>query len=309
MKKLTAFVLAALLLAGSAAALAEVKKNEVVYARLSAAGELKDIYIVNAFEANQPEEVVDYGRYDTVINLSGTEALPYEDGEVKLSVPAGRYYYQGNPKQKDLPWDIAITYALDGKPVADPQSLSGAQGKLEIAMDIRVREQLAAYASSMTLQITLTLDGDTCLNITSDKATIALAGGKQTVAYVVLPGQSAGFTVTADVKDFAMPGIQMAGLRMNMDAEQYQRMSEHMLAGNPMAQAVGPMIDNFVQALSGAVSQSFADARNGVIQSLQFVVFTDEIAAPPAPATTESLPEDTPRQESVTDRFLSLFGG
>lgn len=309
MKKLTAIILALLLLTGAVSVLGEVRKNEVVYARLSASGEVKDMYIVNAFEADQPEEVTDYGRYDAVTNLSGTEALAYQDGAAKLSLPAGRFYYQGSPQEKALPWDIAIRYTLDGQPVEDPQALSGAQGKLEIAMDVKVREQMAAYAGGMTLQITMTLDGDTCLNITSDKATIALAGGNQTIAYVVLPGQSAGFAVTADVRDFAMPGIQIAGLRMNMDTEQYQRMSENMLAGNPMAQAVGPMIDNFVKALSGTASQSFADTRNGNIHSLQFVLMTDEIAAPaPAPAP-EAEPQDTPREESVTDRFLSLFGG
>ncbi len=106
-----------------------------------------------------------------------------------------------------------------------------------------------------------------------------------------------------------MPGIQIAGLRMNMDTEQYQRMSENMLAGNPMAQAVGPMIDNFVKALSGTASQSFADTRNGNIHSLQFVLMTDEIAAPAPAPTPEAEPQDTPREESVTDRFLSLFGG
>lgn len=308
MKKLTALALAFLLLTGAAAALGEVKKNEVVYARLSAEGELKDIYIVNAFEADEPQDVTDYGRYDAVINLSGTEPIAYQGDEARLNLPAGRYYYQGNPEQKQLPWDIAIRYTLDGKAVEDPQMLSGAAGKLEIAMDIQVREQLAAYAGGMTLQITLTLDGDTCLNITSDKATIALAGGKQTVAYVVLPGQSAGFSVTADVRDFAMPGIQLAGVRMNMDTEQYQRVSESMLAGNPMAQAIGPMIDNFVKAMAGTAAQSYADARNGAIQSLQFVMMTDEIAAPPAPAP-ESQPVEKPLEEGVTERFLSLFGG
>ncbi len=51
-------------------------------------------------------------------------------------VPEGKFYYQGNLKTKEMPWEIKITYYLDGKEIA-AKDLAGKSGNLEIRLNIR----------------------------------------------------------------------------------------------------------------------------------------------------------------------------
>jgi putative membrane protein len=213
MKKRAALGICFILLCTSVLAMAQVKKTEVVYARLDALGAIEGVYIVNSFETLEPAQVKDYGRYMQVTNLSGIEPLSFNNEVLELSLERGRFYYQGDKENRELPWIISIGYSLDGETIA-PQALSGADGKLEITLNASVNETLKAYAQSMTLQITLTLDGDKCLDIQASRASIASAAGDKTLVYVILPGQSASYTVSAQVADFAMAGLQIAGVRM-----------------------------------------------------------------------------------------------
>ncbi len=306
MKKYIAVFAALLLCLGTLSSLAEVKKTEVVYAALTAEGKLKSTSIVNEFEADAVQQVTDYGAYASVTNLSGVEDLALKDGAVTLSLPAGRFYYQGDPSQPALPWDIGISYRLDGASIA-PAALSGAQGKLDISIAVTVNEALASYAASSTLQISVTLDGARCLQVEAPKGTIAAAGGNLTVAFVLLPGQAATFDLSAQVTDFAMQGIQFAGIRMATDGEQYKRMVEGSLQGSPLAQAIGPMMDNFINDMNGTPPASFADSRNGQVERLQFVLMTEDIPALKPLATEAPVAEE--KTETIITRFLALFGG
>lgn len=305
MKKCAALALALLLVFQLGQAMAQASKSEIVYGKLDNTGQLMDVYIVNAFEADQAEERRDYGSYSQVINLSGTQALPSDGQGVQLQLVPGRSYYQGRPSRQALPWRFELSYTLDGEPIA-PEALSGATGKLGIRLGVEVEEGLASFANTCTLQISLSLDGDRCLGIEAPNATLAYAGGNITLAFVLLPGQSASFEVQADVQDFAMPGLQIAGLRMAMDVAQYKQAVERAMAGNPMAQAIGPMVENFVQGMAGESPLSFADERNGAIAGLQFVIFTQGIEERPREAVPDNQEEQS-RQQSLAQRFLALF--
>ncbi len=306
MRKFAAFGMCLMMLCTSAAALAQVKKTEVVYARLDASGTVQGVYIVNSFEAMEAVKVKDYGSYARVTNLSGLEPLSFENDTLELPLDRGRFYYQGDQRNTDLPWNISIAYSLDGAAIK-PQALTGANGEIEIALDVNVNESLKAYAQSMTLQITLTLDGDRCLDIRAPKASIASSAGDRTLVYVILPGQSASYKVSAQVTDFAMAGLQIAGVRMAMDLEQYEALAAQALQGSPLAAAAGPMISNFLGGIQGPAPYSFADTRNGVVDSLQFVMLTqgiDEKSEQQAPASSVQH-----QPETVLTRILSLFGG
>lgn len=306
MKKRVALGLCFILLCTSALAMAQVKKTEVVYARLDALGAIEGVYIVNSFETLETAQVKDFGRYVQVTNLSGLDSLNFENEALELSLERGRFYYQGDQESRELPWIISIGYSLDGETIA-PQALSGVDGKLDITLNVSVNEALKAYAQSMTLQITLTLDGDRCLDIQAPKASIASAAGDKTLVYVILPGQSASYTVSAQVTDFAMAGLQIAGVRTAMDLEQYEAVAAQALQGSPMASAVGPMMRNFLGGMQGPAPYSFADTRNGVVDSLQFVMLTQGIDE-----KSENLPPASSVQhqpETVLTRIMALFGG
>lgn len=302
-RKLISALLCLLLVSGIFTnALGEALKDEVVFARLSQTGETGTVYIVNSFEAQDREEVVDLGDYSEALPLDDIEEFLYADGQAWFVMQAGRFHYQGTMKTNQLPWEIRLEYFLNGQPVL-PDALSGAQGRLEIGLDVQPVEEMRVYADSLTLQITLTLSGDKCLNIQAERGTQAISGGDRAISFVILPGQGAEYLITADVRDFSMPGIQAAGIRMTMDEQMYGSAARSALAGTPLEAAVGGIMGNFIAGLQGAPLVSFADSRNAV-RSLQFVLMGEGIKAMPA----SQAQEETPREENFWDRVLRLFG-
>lgn len=305
MKKTLAWLTAALLLALQLGAAAQTHKDEIVYARLNLRGQPQAVYIVNAFEAAEPSEVVDHGVYAQVTNLSGTDPLAPEDGTLALSLPEGRWFYQGDLEAPALPWQVDIAWQLDGELVEDPLSLSGATGALAITLSVTPREEQLPLIEAHTLQVSVPLDADRCQNVQAQSATVAWGAGDIIVTYAILPGMPANYTLTADVEDFAMGPIQLAGVRMGMDAAMYSQMAEKRLEGSPLVTAAGTMMDNFIAGMAGGEQPSYADSRNGAIRSLQFVLMTEEI--PPKPAPPEENPDPAGREEGVLNRLAALF--
>ncbi len=294
-------VLVALLMMFACAASAETYKDEVVYALLTPSGEVTGVYVVNGFEATEAAQVTDFGTYANVVNLTGTEELAFQDGAAALSLPLGRFFYQGDLAQNTLPWKIGITYSLDGQ-AKDPAQLSGAAGHLVITLNAEPVAGMEAFTAGTTLQITVTLDGDKCLNIVSDKATAAWAGKNRALSFVVLPGATAKYEISADVTDFSMTGIQLAGVRMAMDTEMYDALARERFAGSPLADMAGNAITSFLGEMQNAPIVSFADARN-TVRSVQFVLLTQEIPEKPA----EHPETEPPAAQTPWTRLTALF--
>ena len=305
MKRFAALLLALMLLPAFAS-LAEVQKTELVYARLNALGELTGLYVVNAFEADADADHEDYGAYSELTQLSPGLPLEQQGEKLSLKLPKGRSYYQGKPAKQELPWTFSLGYSLDGHELA-PAELSGATGRLEMRLNVQVKEAMAAHAQGITLQISLRLDGDRCLNIAAEQATIAQAGGDILLSFMVLPGQSAQYALSADVRDFSMEGLQISGVRLKMDPEQYKQAMLGSGEGNPMAQAIGPMIENFVKRLEGGQPASFVDDRNGGISGLQFIILGEGVPEKEQPAAADAAA--TKPQETLFTRLAALFQG
>ena len=56
----------------------------------------------------------------------------------KLKPQKGKFYYQGN-MEGELPWDVTISYVLDGKEM-DPKELAGKDGQLSIHIHTSANE-------------------------------------------------------------------------------------------------------------------------------------------------------------------------
>ena len=107
------------------------KRQEVVYARLSAAGAVDNVYVVNVLKPNAPGTVVDYGPYTAVQNLTDASGIEQQGDAVSVDVAGDSLSYQGDLGAAALPWGVSVTYELDGKRV-DATDLGGASGKLAI---------------------------------------------------------------------------------------------------------------------------------------------------------------------------------
>lgn len=200
------------------AASAEYEKTEVVYATLAATGAVEGVYVVNQFDVSRAGKVVDFGPYAEVRNLTDQAELAPSNGAVTFNASEGAFYYQGNTEGTAvaLPWDVHLSYTLDGAAVF-PDELAGKSG----ALKIRLTTSPAAGANetfldSYMLQATFTLDGNAATGIVAEGATVASSGTDRTIAFTVLPGQNADCTLEAQVTDFEMAGVSIVALPYSM---------------------------------------------------------------------------------------------
>ncbi|SDY22450.1 X-X-X-Leu-X-X-Gly heptad repeat-containing protein [Evansella caseinilytica] len=195
---------------------AVASKDEVVYASLNAAGAMNEIYVVNMLDVRSPGAIIDYGNYTTVRNLTDLSEIKQVNDTVQLQASPGTFYYQGNMQDHELPWELRISYMLDGKEIA-PEDLAGKDGRLLIKMEASANKAVdPVFYENYLLQISLTLDSDTASNIQAPDATIANVGKKRQVSYTVMPGNDGEWSVLADVVHFEMEGIDIAALPMSM---------------------------------------------------------------------------------------------
>ncbi len=228
-------------------------KEEVVYAVLDALGNADSVYAVNHFVVTIAGDITDYGSYSSVANLTTTESLAQNGDAVSFHAEKGHFYYQGDMAAAELPWDVDISYTLDGVRTA-PQDLAGRSGKLGMQMVTRRNEKVdAVFYDNYMLQVSVTLDTEKCGDIEAPGATIAGAGKNTVVTYVVMPGRDGNISLSSTVRDFAMAGIQISAMPLSLgfDMPDTGDMVDDM---NTLSDAISGVNDG-VKDLNGGVAR------------------------------------------------------
>ncbi|MBP5292405.1 MAG: hypothetical protein J6Y90_07295, partial [Lachnospiraceae bacterium] len=192
-------------------------KEEVVYINLTPEGKVDNVTAVNVFNLAKAGDILDYGNYISVRNMTTTDEIDYDTGKVRMSADAGRIYYEGTLGKVEIPWTIALTYTLDGKTVTASE-LSGQSGFLRMHLTVKPNSNSAeVFYKHYALQISLTLDTEICSNISATGATSANVGSDRQLTYTLLPGKEADILVSTDVKDFHMDPIAINGILLDMN--------------------------------------------------------------------------------------------
>ena len=279
--------------------------EEVIYARLSASGEPESAYAVVAINAAAAEEITHYGQYTEVKNLTDTAPIDYRDGRVALTASAERMYYQGTLKTLSLPWNVEISYTLDGNAVT-PEALGGQSGQLSIR--IRTEQNPDADASffdNYLLQVTVTLDAALCADIDAPGASIASAGGSKSVTFTVLPGKAEEMTVSAAVHAFQMEGISLAAVPYDV-ADAMGDLSELTDGLTQLTDAIADLSDGAAALSEGAASLRAGTGTYGAGlsklagNSAELVIASEQISG-----ALKQL-DDALRGQSGTDAALDL---
>ncbi|MFP3156077.1 hypothetical protein LQZ18_16955 [Lachnospiraceae bacterium ZAX-1] len=221
-KKIGALICAAMLVLSTSLpvhALETYDKEEVVYVKLGYDGAVDAVYVVNSFEADAKSVVSDSGNYLSVLNLTTTDPITLENGNVSFTAPGGKFYYKGVLNTLEIPWDISVSYLLDGEAIR-ADMLAGRNGQLQIYISLKQKESAnAAYREHYAIQASLSLDSALCKNILAPDATVANVGDQKQLSYIVLPNKNKEITITADVADFKMNGISinMVPLSLGID--------------------------------------------------------------------------------------------
>ena len=228
-------------------------KDEVVYATLKANGDLGEIYVVNTLDVAQAGEILDYGEYSSVKNLTDLSELKSEGQTVRIDAPEGKFYYQGDMKDdSELPWDITISYSLDGREV-DPSELAGKTGHVEINIHTTANKDVGVvFYENYLLQISLMLSNK-YRNLEALGGMVANAGKNKQITFTVMPGNEEKFSVEADVEDFEFQGMEIAAVPSTLPIDTSE---------------MGNMTDDLT-TLSNAirdVNNGVADLKDGVTQ-------------------------------------------
>ena len=108
---------------------------------------------------------------------------------------------------------------LDGKPV-EACALAGATGHLELNISIRDNPEAdLVFADHYALQTALSFDMERCNNLKADGATIASAGKNKSVSFIKLANSDADYSLSMDVDQFQMDGIQISGILLSIDMD------------------------------------------------------------------------------------------
>lgn len=194
-------------------------KQEVVYASMTAAGAVKSLYVVNELFSEEPVMVKDFGTYSEVVNLTDGTNIARESDSVLCTVESESFAYQGNLTSTDLPWNVSITYELDGK-VCSPEEVAGKSGELKMTIETTQNQAIdPLYFDNYLLQITCTLPMDHVSNIATDEGSIALNGSSTAVTFSGMPGKTGSYALTAHVEDFEMEGVSIAAIPFSMAIE------------------------------------------------------------------------------------------
>ncbi len=199
---------------------ANYDKTQVVYAKGSAAGNVSGIYVVNSFSGDANANIRDTGGYSSVTNLTNMAAInAFGDTCSFTADNNGEFMYQGDlPSTTALPWNVGVAYELDGKQVS-ADALAGKSGNLTMKINIvpaDSNDELKNFSDNFLVQATAKLDNSLCSNIVADGATSAQSSGDTQLSYMVFPGKTGAFTITADVKDFEFDGWTVVGVPLSI---------------------------------------------------------------------------------------------
>jgi putative membrane protein len=221
-------------------------KTEVVYGLLEASGTVKSVHVVNVYTAS---EILDYGDYSRLINLSTDDPITLTQDRVEGQTDALPLYVQGTLKSIVLPWTITIRYFLDGSEIT-PLQLAGKSGNLVMTLSV-MPNPLAnpTFAANMALQVGVTLDQHHASEIISVNATVAQAAASTQLTYTVLPGKTLETAIEASVTNFQMEAISLNGVRMAMSFDvDPQALTDQL---SELSAAIAQLDDGAGELLSG----------------------------------------------------------
>lgn len=192
-------------------------KEENVYAALEGDGSVKGIYVVNSYDLSESMEILDYGSYQSIKNLTSDEKIMTENGVQTVQAKQGNFYYQGNLESKEMPWNISIRYFLEEKEV-EASDLGGKTGNLVIKISVKQNPLVSKeFFENYLLQVSLSLDTNQCKSIVANGATIGNVGDSKQILYTILPGNEKEMEVSVDVSEFEMDPISFQGVESNLE--------------------------------------------------------------------------------------------
>jgi len=191
-----------------------IPKEEVVYIITDPNGKALNVNVVNIFRGGN---IVDYGNYSHVKMLTTNDEIHRDKDKITFSSNAEKVYYQGTLENVEIPWNISISYFLNGRAYS-PSEIVGKSGDLEIRFRVTEnKKSTGTFYEDYALQASFTLNTNKDDDIEAKDATIANVGSNKQLTYTILPGKGIDTTIKAKVTNFEMQEVQINGVKLNLN--------------------------------------------------------------------------------------------
>lgn len=195
------------------AAAPQVKVDESVYVNLDYYGGVDEVNIVKGCMLNGNMEVVDYGDYNDVINMSNGAVPTLESGKVTWDLSGendDRFYFEckTDTLTQELPWHLDVTYKLNGKE-CKAEELAGASGMVTMLVDAAPNPKAPEYyKNNMILTVATLVDmNDDNYSLEAPGSQLQTLGTKKAVMFMALPGEEGTFRIDIGTNSFESIGL------------------------------------------------------------------------------------------------------
>ena len=297
-KKQTALLMALIIVvsAGTSSAYAGLPMatgDEAMYVNLDYYGKAENVSVVKSYSMNGTNDVVDYGDYTDIINMTNYAQPKTEDGKISFNFDeeVDRFYFEGKMKnnQANLPWNFDVTYKLNGVPM-QADKLAGKSGLFEIEIHaIPNPNTNPYYKNNMILQVGTAVNADEILSLEAPGAQIQSLGNKKAVVFMALPQEEQTFTIRIGSDDFEFAGVEMMMLPITLsqmdDIKELRETKEKIEdSADAMSDSMDVILDTLDGLQSGFAStvtglQSLDEARETISSSKGEIYESGDIAA------------------------------
>lgn len=227
------------------------EKEEIVYASIDIDGKLKGKYVVNIFDLEKDASILDFGKYEKITNLTNENDIEVNKDENKVEANKGKFFYQGDNPDAELPWIIEIEYFHEGKKI-EAQEIAGKEGNVEIKGHIFPNKKANFIFYNYYLgQLSINIDSKSAVVKEAEGSTLAYNGSIQILNYTILPENELEFNIKTDAKSFEMQPLSFSAIPFNMDFD-LPDMSEFKSEIGQLENAISMIGDGTTELSKGA---------------------------------------------------------
>lgn len=189
--------------------------DEAMYVKLDPYGTIAESSVVKSYDLHGARQVVDYGVYGTVTNLSDYTEPVVDGNQITFDLSEqpdnDRFYFEGSLDSEEvsrqLPWELSVRYRLNGVE-RGLEEIAHEKGLVEIFIDIIPNPNTEDYyKNNMTLEAAAIIDMDKNLSVEAPGAQIQSIGNLKAVLFMVLPGEEQHYELRIGSDDFEFSGL------------------------------------------------------------------------------------------------------
>ena len=194
-------------------------KSETIYVNLDHYGIPTEAQVVNGYRINGESQIVDYGNYTNVTNLTDYSKPTIDGDEItwNLDENLDNFYYQGTLDHIETPWNFTIRYKLNGVETK-AEDLAGASGMVETIIDVKPNDNVPDYLkNNFFLQLSTSYDMGKCLSVEAPDGVEVTLGATKSITFMAMPGEEATFHVYVGSDCYESSGfnVVIAPLKMS----------------------------------------------------------------------------------------------